>query len=327
MKKLFILFIAAVVILIMGVPVWVVVRSAGDWETTGEDSSQAEVRVFNVKTGQMMKLPVEEYLIGVVAAEMPADFEPEALKAQAIAARTYTARRMFRFGGKPGDRHTDAEICTDPTHCQAWESSDELKSKWGKLKYFVYINKIKEAVKDTEGIVITYNDELIDPVYHGSCGGKGTENSEDVWTNVVPYLRGVDCDTEYKQSEFVYHKEISVKNLAAALGDLLSVAVSVPAKQSLPVESVSVSSRGRLQEVRVLGQRISGAELRTILGLSSTLMEWDVRGDSIMFTSAGKGHAVGMCQYGANGMALQGSSHEEIIAHYYTGVKLKKIDY
>jgi len=327
MKKLLILFVAAVVLLIMGVPVWVVVRSADNGELTGDDGSQPEVRVFHAKTGKLMKLPVEEYLIGVVAAEMPADFESAALKAQAIAARTYAVRRMYRFGGKPGDRHTDAELCTDPTHCQAWESSAELKSKWGKLKYYVYINKIKEAVRDTRGVVITYNDELIDPVYHGSCGGKGTENSEDVWTNMVPYLRSVDCDTEYKQSEFVYQKEISMENLAAQLGELLSVAVTLPTQKRPLIESVGTSSRGRLQEVRVLGHKITGAELRTILGLSSTLLKWDLDGDSIMFTSAGKGHAVGMCQYGANGMALQGNSHEEIIAHYYTGVKLKKIEY
>lgn len=133
MKKLLILLMAAVVLLIMGVPVWVVVRSVDNGELAGDGSSQPEVRVLNAETGKLMKLPVEEYLIGVVAAEMPADFESAALKAQAIAARTYAVRRMYRFGAKPGDRHTETELCTDPTHCQAWESTDELKSKWGNL--------------------------------------------------------------------------------------------------------------------------------------------------------------------------------------------------
>ncbi|WP_418791121.1 stage II sporulation protein D [Phosphitispora sp. TUW77] len=327
MKKLLILFMATVVLLITGIPVWVVIRSMDKGELAGEDGTQPQVRVLDAKSGRVMKLPVEEYLVGVVAAEMPAVFETEALKAQAIAARTYVVKRMYSFGAKPVDRHPDAEICTDPTHCQAWESSEELKSKWGKLKYYVYINKIKEAVRDTRGVVITYNNKLIDPVYHSSCAGKGTENSEDVWTNMVPYLRSVDCYSEHKQTKFVYQKKFSIQNLAAKLRDLLSVTVVVPSQQRNMIEIINISPKGRLQEASLLGQKITGAQLRTILGLSSTLLEWDIDGDNIMFTSTGKGHAVGMCQYGANGMALQGKSHEEIIYHYYTGVKLKKIEY
>ena len=328
MKKLLALITSIVIVLFMGVPVWVVAGFGGfgEQERNPADGQKLIVRVSNSKTGKIMKLPLEEYLVGVIAAEMPANFEIEALKAQAIAARTYTMKRMYSFGAKPGDSHGDAEVCTNPVHCQAWEDDSELRNKWGKIKYYIYMNKIRNAVKETRGIVITYDNELIDPVYHGSCGGRGTENSEDVWTYRVPYLRSVNCDREYRQKEAVFTKEVSIDTLVSALKDELPDALSVTDNESPVIKSVTSSPRGRIQEISVLGKQITGITLRKITGLSSTLVEWVVKGDKIIFTSTGKGHAVGLCQYGANGMALGGSDYTEIISHYYTGVKLKRLE-
>ncbi len=310
---------------ILGIPLW----ALKDFSRLPAEAeiSQPVVRVLNSKTGRIMNMSLEEYLVGVVAAEMPANFNLEALKAQAIAARTYTVRRMFNYGAKPNPDHPDAEICTEPSHCQAWCDEEELKSKWGRLKYYFYLDKIETAVKTTRGLVITYNNNLIDPVYHSSCGGRGTEDSEDVWSHEIPYLRGVDCNREYKAAEQVYAIEFDRPHLASVLRNAVPVSAAAGPEKDFLIQPVKRSPRGRLQELTVLGQKMTGPEFRQALGLTSSLITWKVTGDKVRFMSIGKGHAVGMCQYGSNGMALEGSNYREIISHYYTGVRIRKLKY
>ncbi|HWI54460.1 MAG TPA: stage II sporulation protein D, partial [Desulfobacteria bacterium] len=303
MKKFITLIFSFILICLFGVPLVVFYGTSGSVQEKQVDSQT--VRVLDKQTGQIKKMPIEEYLIGVVAAEMPAQFELEALKAQAVAARTYTVKRMFAFGSKPNPQHPKAEVCTDPTHCQAWLSTDEQKKNWGRMKYYTNINRIKRAVKLTNNLVITYNGEFIDPVYHASCGGKGTENSEDVWSGQVPYLRGVSCESEYKAGQ----QKINVVINRAKLNSTLSENALIPVLSKSSGEfivTLKKSPQGRVQEAAVTGKKISGTELRKILGLGSTFMNWEIKGDKVHFSSTGKGHAVGMCQYGANGMALKG---------------------
>ncbi len=310
---------------LLGIPMWVFrgFSGAGAEIRDGEPT----VRILNTQTGKIMNLSLEKYLVGVVAAEMPAEFEPEALKAQAVAARTYTVKRMFEFGAKPSDLHKGAEICTDPTHCQAWCDDEELKRRWGRLKYYIYIEKISKAVNFTKGQVITYNKTIIEPVYHGSCGGRGTENSEDVWSVAIPYLRSVDCVNEYKVTEQVYTLEIKEPSLLKVLKAVGLESTPALAENKSLVLPTKRSPRGRLQEVTILGRRVSGTVLRQTLGLTSTLVKWEASGGKIRFQSIGKGHAVGLCQYGANGMALAGLDCNAIISHYYTGVQIQKLKY
>lgn len=324
MRKAVLLMVVLVCAVILGIPLWVFkgYSPGPDRELTGKP----QVRFFNVNTGKVITLPLEEYLVGVVAAEMPAEFEVEALKAQAVAARTYTVKRMLGFGGKPSDLHPDGEICNNPTHCQAWIDDREMKNRWGILKYPVYKNKIIQAVKDTRSQVITFNNTVIEPVYHGSCGGRGTENSEDVWSEPIPYLRSVECPQEYKVSDHVYVVTTGMEGLLSrlrAVGVQPSPAAMSEAKPGFT--ALETSAGGRVIQARVFGQVITGKSLREALGLTSTLIRWEQSGDNVTVESIGKGHAVGMCQYGANGMALAGNDYKAIIFHYYTGVKIQKI--
>lgn len=324
MRRAMLIFVVMICIIVFGIPLWVFKGYSPDLGR--ELATGPTVKLLNVKTGKVTTLPLEQYLVGVVAAEMPAEFAEEALKAQAVAARTYTVKRMFSYGAKPADIHPDAEICNDPTHCQAWIDDEEMKRRWGKLKYLYYRNKVMRAVKDTWGQVITYNNMVIEPVYHGSCGGRGTENSEDVWSAVIPYLKGVDCKQEYRVKDQVYVVRTDLTQLSAKLraANILTSAEASP--EGKPVfETLKESARGRIIQARILGQVFTGKRLREALGLSSTLIEWQQSGSKLTIKSIGKGHAVGLCQFGANGMALAGKDYKSIIFHYYTGVQIRKM--
>lgn len=323
MKRILLFIIILIFVAMMGIPWWVLRDySQPPAEINGRGP---EITVLNKMTGKIIKLPLEEYVVGVVAAEMPAQFQLEALKAQTLAARTYAVKRMYSYGGKPNDAHPNAEICTDPMHCQAWISREECKQRWGLMKYYLYIGKIEQSVRATIGEIITYNDTVIDPAYHGSCGGRGTENSEDVWSGITPYLRSVSCDEEYRVSEQVYKMEIEKKQLLALVNK-----DGVEVKSAGDTQDIRVlkkSGQGRVKEIAVFGRIVSGSFLRQTLGLSSTLFTWRVKGSRIEFASVGKGHGVGLCQYGSNGMALQGKDYKTILRHYYSGVKIQKLKY
>lgn len=324
MRRAILISIVIVCAIVFGIPLWVFKGYSPD--PVRELADGPKVKLLNVKTGKVTTLPLEEYLVGVVAAEMPAEFSEEALKAQAVAARTYTVKRMFGYGAKPTDIHPDAEICSEPTHCQAWVDDQEMKSRWGTLKYLLYRNKIIRAVKDTRGQVITYNNAVIEPVYHGSCGGRGTENSEDVWSTAIPYLRSVDCKQEYKVWDQVYvvktdWLQVSAKLEAAGIEPPIGAAP----KSEPDLETLKKSAGGRIIQARIFGQVVTGKSLREALGLTSTLIEWQQSGSNLTIKSIGKGHAVGLCQFGANGMALAGKDYKSIIFHYYTGVSIQKI--
>ena len=324
MRRAILILIVIVCTIVLGIPLWVFKGYSPD--PVRELAAGSMVKFLDVKTGKVTALPLEQYVLGVVAAEMPAEFAEEALKAQAVAARTYTVKRMFRYWGKPADIHPDAEVCNDPTHCQAWIDDREMKSRWGTMKSLFYLNKIMRAVKDTTGQIITYNNTVIEPVYHGSCGGRGTENSEDVWLTAVPYLRGVDCRQEYKVNEQVYVVKMDWPKLAAKLETAgIQASIGAGATNKPVLQTLQKSTRGRIMEASISGQVVSGRSLRETLGLTSTLIEWQQSGDDLTIKSIGNGHAVGLCQFGANGMALAGSDYKSIISHYYSGVQIQKI--
>lgn len=327
MKRHFMFIISMTIILLFGLPLIVIMVYKESNVEQAVPVDGLTVRVLDKVTGKINIFPLEQYLIGVVAAEMPAKFELEALKAQAIAARTYTLKRMFWYGAKPNLEHPNAEVCIDPTHCQAWIDATEQKKRWGAIKYYINVDRIKTAVKMTRGLVVTYNDALIDPVYHGSCGGKGTENAEDIWSNPIPYLKSVDCSLEYKAEDQKTTVEIEKINLLKAINRNITAELVLAGNSGQWIKPVKASARGRLQEVVIGSRKVSGTDLRKIIGLSSTFLVWKDNGSKISFTSYGKGHAVGMCQYGANGIALNGKNYLDILAHYYTGVKIKKLKY
>ncbi|SFQ97904.1 stage II sporulation protein D [Desulfoscipio geothermicus DSM 3669] len=312
-RKIFIITLILVLLLALGVP-WVVqkilqpqVRQEG-----------TIVRLYRHETDKVELVSLEDYVTGVVAAEMPAEFPAEALKAQAVAARTYVVKRMVA-GGVVNNCHPGADTCDDPSHAQAWLSREEMKKRWGTVNYYRYYYKIRMAVDDTAGEIITYNGQPIDPVFHASCGGK-TENSEDVWKFKVPYLRSVACPYD-ADPEPVRQVAVSLSRVEKALGvDLQAVPASTGRGKILQV--LESTSTGRPKTLLVGDRRMSASEIRQKLGLRSTNFTWQMTGDKITFKTVGYGHGVGMCQYGARGLAEYGYDYRRILKHYYTGVQI-----
>jgi len=277
------------------------------------------VRLYRHITGTVETLPVEEYLVGVVAAEMPASFPVEALKAQAVAARTYGLRRILS-GGVVNSPHPGAHLCDDPRHSQAYLSRKELRRLWGPVEYYRYYYKIKRAVDETAGLVLLYDGQLIDPVYHASCGGC-TENAADIWKFDVPYLKSVPCPC----GESLRPVEVRSFTLAELEKALLPKAVAAASGKSLGIALAGVTSTGRPKEIAVNGVLLPATVVRERLGLKSTRFSWAVEGDRVLFTTVGYGHGVGLCQYGAKEMAEHGRDFHRILTYYYTGVQIAKI--
>lgn len=280
------------------------------------------VRVCRHSTGKVEVLPLEEYVVGVVAAEMPASFPREALKAQAVAARTYVLRRILS-GGVSNNPHPGAHVCDDPRHGQAYLSREELKRKWGVIAYYRHYFKVRQAVRETAGLVIAYNGRLIDPVYHASCGGC-TENAGDVWQVEVPYLKSVPCPYDCYPKP-VETRSFSFAEVEKALSTVTAVpAFSVSAKKGFKVQLAGITATGRAKEIVINGASFPATLVRERLGLKSTRLTWAVKEDNVTFTTVGYGHGVGLCQYGAKGMAEHGCDFEQILTHYFSGVKIVK---
>ncbi|HHW03954.1 MAG TPA: stage II sporulation protein D [Thermoanaerobacterales bacterium] len=269
-------------------------------------------------------IPVEEYVKGVVAAEMPASFGMEAIKAQAVAARTYVYKRWVQAGGSGCSLHPGADVCDDPTHCQAWITKGEMLKKWGIFSYYHYYSKINQSVNSTAGMIILYGGEPIDPLFFSTSNGK-TENSEDVWEKYVPYLRSVVSPGEETSPRFLEIKQIPVDevvNKLRAKWPDLAIDVKNPERQWKVLQT---SAGGRVKILQVGNKVVKGTEFRQLFDLNSTDFKWARAGGNIKFTCVGFGHGVGMSQYGANAMAKNGATFVDILKHYYTGVEIKKI--
>ncbi len=282
--------------------------------------------------GQPATMDLEEYVKGVVAAEMPVNFEPEALKAQAVAARTYAVRRLEQLGGGSDTGgavlEEPAGLGIDPGRDQAWASSVQLRARWGYFNYFRFWRKISRAVEETRGEVLVYNGQLINAVFHSTSGG-ATENSEDVWSEYVPYLRSVKCEWDKESPRYQETREFTVNEMERLLGVRLSPqAVKATAGgrggKSSP-GGLMVKARsptGRVKEIQAGGRLFKGTEFRARLGLRSTRFTWVVDGNRVRITTIGNGHGVGLCQYGANGLAKLGRDYRAILTYYYTGVQI-----
>lgn len=218
-----------------------------------------KIRVL-MPNGGVVKLPLEEYILGVVAAEMPAEFEVEALKAQAVAARTYAAKRLSQSNLPDGGYDVDTTVQT-----QAWLSDKQMKDKWGWLNYWTYKGKLNKAVLGTRSMVLVANGDYIEAVYHSSSGRKPTERSEEVWSSPRPYLQNASSG-EVNLQRYVKSFSFTFQELYKKLG------IKDPPR-SLTSEDFQVlvkTSVGRAKSVRVLGKVYPATQLRTLLGLSST---------------------------------------------------------
>jgi len=277
------------------------------------------IKVYNLKTNEVMVIDFEEYLKGVVSSEMPAEFNEEALKAQAITARTYLLYRLKKYpNGQP--EHMDAPICTG-THCQVWSSKDELIASHEVGWYDKYWSKIEEAVNSTSSQILTYEGKIIEPLFHSASGGR-TENSEDVFSSSVPYLRSVESPYESEAPKL--HGSVKI-----TVNDFISKVKSVYGNLDLSQDNLDekiqlgeVSEGGKVKTIIIDNTEISGREMRSLFNLNSTNFSFIQTGNEIEIFTTGYGHGVGMSQWGADGMADEGFNYKEILKHYYTGVEI-----
>lgn len=280
----------------------------------GDLDGQTVLRVLSGDTVEEMTLGA--YLVGVVRAEMPASFESEALRAQAVAARTYTLYKI-----QTGGNHGNADICTDHTCCQAYIAEDKARSNWGK-DADGYEGKIEAAVRDTDGETILYGGVPILAVFHSSSAGM-TRAAGEVWVSDLPYLQSVSSPEErdaipnYYSRVEVPAKEFKEKFLAAHPD------ANLTGPMSGWLTAAVVDSAGSVDTVKVGGVTVKGTQLRSILGLRSACFEWEVQEEKLVFFVTGYGHGVGMSQYGANAMAKAGEGYQAILTHYYSGVSVE----
>ncbi len=318
-----VVFLSVVAILI-GVPALVVGGFGQAPPGPQPEPYNPTIHLYLGSSKQIINIGLEDYVKGVVAAEMPASFELEALKAQAVAARTYVVKRARLFGGSGCDAHPQADVCDNPAHCQAWLPTSELQQRWGMIDYQTYWGKISAAVSATAGQIITYQGVAIDPVFHSTCGGH-TEDAGNVWQKSLPYLQPVDCTYCAASPRLQTEQRYSVTAfLSAVLGE--GAAVEAMAQQArggtVPLTIRSETSTGRVATVAVGSRTLKATELRYLLGLYSTNFTSELDGDAIVFHVQGYGHGVGLCQYGADGMAAVGHNYRQIISHYYQGTMI-----
>lgn len=251
--------------------------------------------------GEILNINLEKYLIGVIAAEMPVSFNNEALKAQAVVARTYTLKLL-----------ETGRTITDDVSTQVYKSNDELKSIWGNM-YNTYYQKVKKAVNDTSGMCIKYNGSLIDAVYHSTSNGY-TEDAVNVWGNSIPYLKSVTSPWDTSSSSFLRNTNVDFNKISNTLG--------IDFDSSSVIEIISRDESGRISKIKFNDKEFSGVELRNLLGLRSSDFDILINETGVVFTTRGYGHGVGMSQYGADGMASSGYTYEQILKHYYTGINV-----
>ncbi|HHY34945.1 MAG TPA: stage II sporulation protein D [Firmicutes bacterium] len=278
------------------------------------------IDVYYVPQGKVVSLDLEEYVKGVVASEMPPTFHYEALKAQAVVARTYAVRKMKIFGGTPS--RPDADVVSDHNVDQAWAPEPEIKRKWGVLFAWRYWAKVSRAVEETEGLILAYDGMPAEAVYHSTSAGP-TEPAVDVWGRDVPYLRSVPC--EFCSHSPYYNAQTVRIPVAVIAKNLSSLGTAVPVTQMVDAYSIvptEISPTGRVKEVTVSGTKIRGLEFRKALGLKSTKVYWEVSGEDLVLTVRGYGHGVGMCQYGADGLARLGKTYLDILSYYYPGTQV-----
>lgn len=266
-----------------------------------------KVRVKQTESGNIVEVPLEEYVAGVVAGEMPITFETEALKAQAVAARSYVLKKIEQ-------NYKNNYDVVDTVLNQVYLDNESLKNKW-KDKYEERIQKIKKVVLDTKGEYLTYNGKVIEAFFFSTSSGL-TENCEEVFVEALPYLRSVDSHYDEISPVYETQKIINYTEFCNKLG-----IENVP----LNINITKTTSTGRIKNITINGVNFTGNQVTQRLGLRSNYFEIKQDNDNVIVTTKGYGHGVGMSQYGANGMAKEGYTYKDILNHYYTNIQISKI--
>ncbi|MBQ3037645.1 MAG: stage II sporulation protein D, partial [Clostridia bacterium] len=284
------------------------------------NSQTKKLSVYVHDEDKVVEMSVNQYLREVVAAEMPAEFNVEALRAQAIAARTYLVNRInyYESAGTPAE-HKGAYTCTDATHCKAWISEKKRKELWGKEKSNEYWKKISDAVDSTGNLIITYNNEPISAVFHSTSSGY-TESAKDVWGGDAQYLKSVRSEGEEKSPKYnsqkIYTREEFNKIATEKIPGVTFA--------NYTFGNITRSEAGGILTIDIGGVNVKGTDFRFIFDLQSTNVAIQESDDEIVFNVVGYGHGVGMSQYGANHLASEGKNYEDILKTYYSGVSISE---
>ena len=295
-----------------------------EYEQSTEEK-QIFINVLDVKTNEVSAVDLEEYLCGVVFSEMPPGFEIEALKAQAVAARSFCVYKALYSSDEMREEHHGADICSDYRHCKDYISYEEACEKYG-LDYIDPLwEKIKSAVDLTKGEIITYESEPAAAVFH-AMSGKETESAQNIWGNNVPYLISVPSDEEYFKNKIPGYITENIFTEKEFKEKLISNGFRVDFSKNAAswVKNIKLNSSGRVDTADICGKIITGKRLREIFFLRSTDFKLEYKNQKFIFTVTGYGHGVGLSQYGANLMAEEGKNYKEILLWYYTGVEINQ---
>lgn len=275
------------------------------------------IKLLHSATNQIEEIKLDEYLYGVVSAEMPANFELEALKAQAVVARTYTIYKIINDGHK----HEGANICDNSGCCQAWITKENRLARWKENVRESNWNKIVEAVNSTQGKIITYGGLPINAFFHSNSGG-ATETTANVWGGTgYPYLQSVETSGEDTYSQYSSEVTLTKQNFIDKIKEKHSN-FEIDFTQENSIKILEYTDGNRVKKIKIGNLELSGVEVRTLVGLKSANFTVTIEGENIKFQVKGYGHGVGMSQTGADSMAKSGNNYEEIIKHFYTGVEI-----
>lgn len=284
-----------------------------------------KVKVYITSENKVKEIDLEEYVLGVVSGEMPASFHIEALKAQAVAARTYTIAHMKKFGGSGCKNGKGADLC-DTVHCQVYKSKESRLSSWPKKQRDELWKKIVQAVNETSGEVITYNGKLISsPFYFSTSSGK-TENSQEVFSNSLPYLKSVSSPGEEVAPKYKSSKDIKYNDFANAINSNFPKAKVSSSSVKTQVKVIKRTEGGSVKTIKVGNVNATGPQFRTALNLNSANFNISFLPQYVRIECNGYGHGVGMSQWGANVMAKNNKKYKEILKHYYKNTEIEKIE-
>ncbi len=280
-----------------------------------EDVFNMQVSLYRSNTNSVDTFDCYSYICGVVAAEMPASFEPEALKAQTVAAFTYMLNKMNFDPSHDGG----AYMCDDYNHCKSFFSKDELIKKWGDSYYNKMYPKIEQCVYEVLGKMLTYGGSPINAVFHAmSCGT--TASAKEVWGSDIPYLQSADCAYDKSADSYISTYALSTEEFAGVFYEKLGVVL--PSDESGWLGEMTYHPSGYVDRINIGGTQYSGSYIRKLFSLKSAAFDVEISQKKVTFTVFGYGHGVGMSQNGANEMAKNGCDYKEILKHFYVGTKL-----
>lgn len=270
------------------------------------------VTVYNPETEVESNVVLEDYIKGVVAAEMPVSFEIEALKAQAVAARTYALKHI---------QNTEKINAEDIG--QAYISIEEMKKRWGD-NFDIYYKKVSDAVDATKNEIIVYNNEPIEAVFHSTSAGM-TETAENVWKSPLPYIKSVDSSYDVNAPDFEYKTTVDINDFIKKIKSKNNSAKINSQNIMDNIKIISRTQAGYVSSIKIGGISFTGIEIRQLFSLRSSNFTISSDEKNVIFTTKGYGHGAGMSQYGANFMAKEGKTYKEIINHYYFDVEIRNI--